>query len=119
MGLLQCRAAVVIIAAVVGSASALRVEVGSVVVQRSIQTQLLYSAQLRNEPQVSWLAKFLGQQRLDSSGRHIGSGGLPHTYTGAFDALSVDWRTYLDALRPVGFGAARTLMYVLSFPSLL
>ena len=64
MGLLQCRAAVVIIAAVVGSASALRVEVGSVVVQRSIQTQLLYSAQLRNEPMVNWLKEFHFIQRF-------------------------------------------------------
>ena len=49
------------------------VNLGDFVLQRAIQTQLHYSAGLRNEPQVGWMAKFEGHEHLDSVGRHVGA----------------------------------------------
>ncbi|KAH8045062.1 hypothetical protein JL721_12714 [Aureococcus anophagefferens] len=86
----------------VASASALAppaVNLGDFVLQRAIQTQLHYSAGLRNEPQVGWMAKFEGHEHLDSVGRHVGASGFPGTYTAAFGQLrTTPYTAYLAAL---------------------
>ena len=74
------------------------VSLGDFVVQRAIQTQLHYSASLRNEPQVSWLAKFEDHEHLDSTGRHAGAAGFPGTYRMAFGQLKMPFEDYLTAL---------------------
>ena len=52
------------------------VSLGDFVVQRAIQQQLYYSADLRNELMVGWLAKFRGHEHLDSTARGEGSAGF-------------------------------------------
>ena len=47
-------------------------DLGAAITQRSVQTQLQYSAALRNEPQVSWLSKFLGHDHLGPKLRDTG-----------------------------------------------
>ena len=75
------------------------VHLGDFVLQRAIQTQLHYSAGLRNEPQVGWMAKFEGHEHLDSVGRHVGASGFPGTYTAAFGQLrTTPYTAYLAAL---------------------
>jgi len=76
--------------------------VGDFLIQRAIQTQLHYSADLRNEPAVGWLARFRDHAHLDGR-RAIGVAGLPHTYAARLDGLNLatsplGWKDYLDAL---------------------
>ena len=45
------------------------IKLGDFLIQRAIQQQLYYSAQLRNEPIVDWLKRFKGHEHLDSKTR--------------------------------------------------
>lgn len=72
---------------------------GDFLVQRAIQQQLFYSAQLGNEPMVHWLKRFHSHQHLDSSERGEGRCGFPGTYSAAFDQLkTMPFTAYLEAL---------------------
>jgi len=72
---------------------------GDFLVQRAIQQQLYYSAQLGNEPMVHWLKKFQGHHHLDSYQRGEGRCGFPGTYSAAFDQLNtLPFTAYLEAL---------------------
>mmetsp|Transcript_13846 Transcript_13846/g.30160 ORF Transcript_13846/g.30160 Transcript_13846/m.30160 type:complete len:504 (+) Transcript_13846:487-1998(+) len=72
---------------------------GDFLVQRAIQQQLYYSAQLGNEPMVHWLKRFRSHQHLDSSQRGEGRCGFPGTYSAAFDQLkTMPFTSYLEAL---------------------
>mmetsp|Transcript_21354 Transcript_21354/g.62246 ORF Transcript_21354/g.62246 Transcript_21354/m.62246 type:complete len:466 (+) Transcript_21354:1194-2591(+) len=72
---------------------------GDFLVQRAIQQQLYYSAQLGNEPMVHWLKSFRSHQHLDSSQRGEGRCGTPGTYSAAFDQLkTMPFTAYLEAL---------------------
>jgi len=79
-----------------GPASA---KLGDFLIQRAIQQQLYYSAQLRNEPMVNWLKRFEGHDHLDSNSRREGNCGFPETYSAAFDQLrTLPFPKYLSAL---------------------
>ena len=69
-------------------------DLGAAITQRSVQTQLQYSAALRNEPQVSWLSKFLGHDHLGPKLRDTGSAGPPSSYTPALCQLRGNWVEY-------------------------
>ena len=56
--------------------------------QRALQTQLYYLADMRDEPTAVWLAKFLGHEHLDGSGRFA-----------ALNGMRVPWREYHAQLR--------------------
>jgi hypothetical protein len=73
-------------------------DLGAAITQRSVQTQLQYSAALRNEPQVSWLSKFLGHDHLGPKLRDTGSAGPPSSYTPALCQLRGNWVEYLETL---------------------
>ena len=74
-------------------------KLGDFLVQRAIQQQLYYSAQLRNEPMVDWLKRFGGHEHLDSRTRREGNCGFPGTYSAAFDQLrTMPFNEYLTAL---------------------
>lgn len=76
-----------------------KLQLGDFLIQRSIQQQLYYSAQMRNEPMVNWLKKFQGHEHLDSRRRSEGNCGLPGTYCAIFDQLQVTpFPLYLLAL---------------------
>ena len=75
------------------------VSLGDFLVQRSIQQQLYYSAQLRNEPMVNWLKTFRGHEHLDSVKRSEGNAGFPGTYSATFSQLkTTPYPEYLSAL---------------------
>lgn len=63
--------------------------IGRLLLQRSIQTQLYYLADLRDEPTYMWLREFLGHDHLDDKGRFNELDGL-HAEGG--------WRGYLAEL---------------------
>ena len=72
---------------------------GDFLVQRAIQQQLYYHAQLGNEPMVHWLKSFHSHQHLDSFQRSEGRCGFPGTYSAAFDQLhTVPFTAYLEAM---------------------
>ena len=73
-------------------------DLGAMITQRSVQTQLQYNAALRNEPQVSWLSKFLGHDHLGPKLRDTGSAGPPASYTPALGQLRGPWIKYLETL---------------------
>ena len=73
-------------------------DLGAAITQRSVQTQLQYSAALRNEPQVSWLSKFWGMTTWDPNLRDTGSAGPPSSYTPALCQLRGNWVEYLETL---------------------
>eukprot|EP00629_Pelagomonadales_sp_RCC1024_P004287 CAMPEP_0119291854 /NCGR_PEP_ID=MMETSP1329-20130426/43134_1 /TAXON_ID=114041 /ORGANISM="Genus nov. species nov., Strain RCC1024" /LENGTH=83 /DNA_ID=CAMNT_0007292683 /DNA_START=74 /DNA_END=321 /DNA_ORIENTATION=+ len=64
-----------------------KVALGDFVMQRAIQQQLYYSADLRNEPVLGWLAKFQGHEHLESKSRQKGAAGFPGTYSAEFGQL--------------------------------
>ena len=75
------------------------VSLGDFLVQRAIQQQLYYSADLRNELMVGWLGKFRGHEHLDSTARGEGSAGFPGTYSATFSQLvTTPFPEYLAAL---------------------
>ena len=68
-------------------------------IQRAIQQQLYYSAQMRNEPMVDWLKRFGNHEHLDSKIRREGNCGFPGTYSATFDQLkTTPFTSYLSAL---------------------
>lgn len=72
---------------------------GDFLVQRAIQQQLFYNAQLGNEPMVHWLKSFRSHEHLDSSQRSEGRCGFPGTYSAAFDQLNtLPFTAYLEAM---------------------
>jgi len=72
---------------------------GDFLIQRAIQQQLYYSAQLGNEPMVDWLKRFKSHQHLDSYHRREGVCGFPGTYSATFDQLkTTPFTAYLEAL---------------------
>lgn len=72
---------------------------GDFLIQRAVQQQLYYSAQLRNEPMVDWLKRFKGHEHLDSRTRREGHCGYPGTYSASFDQLrTTPFTEYLTAL---------------------
>lgn len=71
---------------------------GDFLIQRAIQQQLYYSAQLGNEPMVHWLKRFQDHQHLDSYQRGEGKCGFPGTYSATFDQLNTPFIAYLEAL---------------------
>lgn len=72
---------------------------GDFLIQRAIQQQLYYSAQLGNEPMVDWLKRFQSHQHLDSHRRREGVCGFPGTYSAAFYQLrTTPFTAYLEAL---------------------
>lgn len=71
---------------------------GDFLIQRAIQQQLYYSAQLGNEPMVHWLKRFQDHQHLDSYQRGEGRCGFPGTYSATFDQLNTPFIAYLEAL---------------------
>jgi len=74
-------------------------KIGDFLIQRAIQQQLYYSAQLRNEPMVDWLKRFKGHEHLDSRRRREGHCGMPGTYSATFDQLKITpFPEYLTAL---------------------
>lgn len=74
-------------------------KLGDFLIQRAIQQQLYYSAQLRNEPMVDWLKRFRGHEHLDSRTRREGNCGFPGTYSASFDQLrTTPFNEYLTAL---------------------
>ena len=74
------------------------VKLGDFLVQRAIQQQLYYSADLRNEPMVNWLKEFQDHGHLDSVSRGQGNAGFPGTYPAAFSQLRSTFPDYLTAL---------------------
>jgi hypothetical protein len=75
------------------------VVLGDFLLQRTIQQQLYYSAQLRNEPMVGWLKKFQGHEHLDSTARSEGNAGFPGSYSSTFSQLeTTPYSKYLSAL---------------------
>mmetsp|Transcript_22597 Transcript_22597/g.70846 ORF Transcript_22597/g.70846 Transcript_22597/m.70846 type:complete len:440 (-) Transcript_22597:48-1367(-) len=75
-----------------------RVSLGDYVIQRGVQQQLYYSADLRNEIQVNWLKSFRGHEHLDSRARRSGQAGFPGTYNMAFSLLTTPYAEYLSAM---------------------
>ena len=74
-------------------------KLGDFLIQRAIQQQLYYSAQLRNEPMVDWLKRFKGHEHLDSKMRGEGNCGVPGTYSATFNQLrTTPFPKYLSAL---------------------
>lgn len=71
---------------------------GDFVVQRAIQQQLYFTAELQNEPVGTWLAQFEGHEHLESSGRKRGGPGFPGTYSAALGQLRTTYTAYLSAL---------------------
>lgn len=72
---------------------------GDFVVQRAIQQQLYFTAELQNEPVGTWLAQFEGHEHLESSGRKGGGPGFPGTYSAALGQLcTTPYTAYLSAL---------------------
>lgn len=68
-------------------------------IQRAIQQQLYYSAQMRNEPMVDWLKRFENHEHLDSKIRREGNCGFPGTYSATFNQLrTTPFTSYLSAL---------------------
>lgn len=68
-------------------------------IQRAIQQQLYFSAELGNEPMVDWLKRFKSHEHLDSYERGEGVCGFPGTYSATFDQLKITpFTAYLDAL---------------------
>lgn len=45
-------------------------DIVDLILQRTIQTQLHYFAEFRNEPQASWLKSFRGHEHLNGGGYH-------------------------------------------------
>jgi hypothetical protein len=75
------------------------VSLGDFVVQRAIQQQLYFIAELQNAPLGTWLAEFKGHGHLESVGRKPGAPGLPGTYSAAFGQLRTSpFTAYLSAL---------------------
>lgn len=75
-----------------------RVSLGDFLVQRAIQQQLYFSADLRNEPMVGWLKHFQGHEHLDSCARGEGTAGFPGTYSASFSQLkTTPYPEYLSA----------------------
>ena len=62
-------------------------DLGAAITQRSVQTQLQYSAALRNEAQVSWLSKFWARPLGTGSCETPRSAGPPSSYTPALCQL--------------------------------
>ena len=79
-------------------AGAPRVKLGDFVVQRAVQQQLYYCADVRNEIQLRWLSRFQGHEHLDSNGRKRGAAGFPNSYSSAFSMLTTPYLEYLSAL---------------------
>ena len=72
---------------------------GDFLVQRAIQQQLYYHAQLGNEPMLDWLKRFRSHEHLDSFERGEGRNGMPGTYSATFDQLkTLPFTSYLEAL---------------------
>ena len=75
------------------------VRLGDFVVQRAIQQQLYFIAELKNAPVGTWLAQFEGHEHLDSIGRKPGAPGAPGTYSAEFGQLrTTPYTAYLSAL---------------------
>ena len=75
------------------------VRLGDFVVQRAIQQQLYFIAELKNEPVQTWLAKFQGHEHLESVGRKPGAPGNPGSYSAEFGQLrTTPYTAYLSAL---------------------
>merc|ERR1719162_1908763 len=75
------------------------VRLGDFVVQRAIQQQLYFIAELKNEPVQTWLAKFHGHEHLESVGRKPGAPGNPGSYSAEFGQLrTTPYTAYLSAL---------------------
>jgi len=73
--------------------------IGDFLIQRAIQQQLYYSAQLGNEPMVDWLKRFRSHEHLDSPRRREGHCGFPGTYSATFEQLNnTPFTSYLEAL---------------------
>jgi len=98
-----------------GLASALAppaVSLGDFVVQRAIQQQLYFSAELRMDVVANWLANFGDHEHLESAGRPKGGPGFPGTYSAAFGQLrTTPYTEYLAAL-----GTAPNSVVEVSFP---
>ena len=71
---------------------------GDYVVQRAIQQQLYFIAELQNAPLGTWLARFEGHEHLESVGRKPGAPGLPGTYNAEFGQLRTGFTDYLSTL---------------------
>tara|TARA_B110001452_G_scaffold247666_1_gene233863 strand:- start:381 stop:1664 length:1284 start_codon:yes stop_codon:yes gene_type:complete len=78
--------------------SAPTIKLGDFIVQRAVQQQLYFSADVRNEIELRWLARFQGHDHLDSNGRKRGAAGFPGTYSSAFSKLTTPYADYLSAL---------------------
>lgn len=76
------------------------VSLGDFVVQRAIQQQLYFIAELQKNAHLgTWLAQFEGHEHLESTGRKPGAPGLPGTYSVAFGQLrKTPFTAYLSAL---------------------
>merc|ERR1719272_2700432 len=75
------------------------VRLGDFVVQRAIQQQLYFIAELKNEPVQTWLAKFQGHEHLESVGRKPGAPGNPGSYSAEFGQLrTTPYTAYLSAM---------------------
>uniref|UniRef100_A0A7S1ZW69 Uncharacterized protein n=2 Tax=Ditylum brightwellii TaxID=49249 RepID=A0A7S1ZW69_9STRA len=62
--------------------------IGNLLLQRTIQTQLYYLADLRDEPTYAWLRSFLDQNHLDDRGRF-----------NELDGIHYSWHDYLHQLQ--------------------
>ena len=75
------------------------VRLGDFVVQRAIQQQLYFIAELKNAPVGTWLAQFEGHEHLESIGRKPGAPGNPGSYSAEFGQLrTTPYTAYLSAL---------------------
>ena len=76
------------------------VSLGDFVVQRAIQQQLYFIAELQKNAHLgTWLAQFEGHDHLESTGRKPGAPGLPGTYSAAFGQLrKTPYTAYLSTL---------------------
>jgi len=75
-----------------------KVVLGDYLVQRAVQQQLNYMADLKNEPLGNWLKSFQSHEHLDSNNRRAGAGGFPGTYSAAFNQFNMPYKEYLEAL---------------------
>ena len=74
------------------------VRLGDFVIQRAIQQQLYFIAELKNAPVGTWLAQFEGHEHLESIGRKPGAPGNPGSYSAEFGQLRTPYTAYLSAL---------------------
>ena len=98
MFLSMCGAAVALVGQIKAPPTA--VSLGDFVVQRAIQQQLYFIAELQKNAHLgSWLAQFEGHDHLESTGRKPGAPGRPGTYNVAFGLLrKTPYTEYLSTL---------------------